>query len=238
MVQFVKEHLIYRFGISESITTDQGTMFTGEEFRSFAADFGIKLINSTPYYPQANDQVEPSNKVIISTLEKMMDNNPRVWHKILQEVLWAYRTTRRSSTGTNPFHLTYGHDVILPTEIISHSLRVVRQNCLTTADYSEAMVMELEQLEEDRIQAFNRMLVQYKKIHRAYNKRVKKKTFHEDREFDKWSPNWEGPFKVHKVLKGNSYWLYSLEGQPHRKFINGKYLKGYFPTIWERNPSV
>ncbi|XP_038679450.1 uncharacterized protein LOC119980728 [Tripterygium wilfordii] len=211
------------------------------------------LLVATDYFTKwANGQAETSNKVIISMLEKMMDDNSRVWHKILPEVLWAYRIKKRSSTNTSSFHLTYGHDAILPMEIVIPSLRVARQNSLTVEDYSEAMVMELEKVEEDRIQAFNRMLVQKKKISRAYNTWVKKKTFREgqlvwkailplgtkDREFSKWSPNWEGPFKVHKVLKGNSYWLCSLEGQPHRKFINSKYLREYFPTIWERNPSV
>ena len=54
-----------------------------------------------------------------------------------------------------------------------------------------------------------------------------------DRELGKWSPNWEGPFKVHQVLPGNAYWLSSLEGEPNKRFINGKYLKKYFPIIWE-----
>ena len=50
MVDFVKEHIIYRFGIPESITTDQGTMFTLEEFGTFADSMGIKLVNSSTYY--------------------------------------------------------------------------------------------------------------------------------------------------------------------------------------------
>ena len=48
-----------------------------------------------------------------------------------------------------------------------------------------------------------------------------------DKELGKWSPKWEGPFKVHQVLLG------SLEGEPHKRFIYGKYLKKYFPTMWE-----
>ena len=50
MVDFVKEHLVYRFGIPQMITTDQGTMFTSGEFDKFAVGMGIKVLNSSPYY--------------------------------------------------------------------------------------------------------------------------------------------------------------------------------------------
>ena len=54
-----------------------------------------------------------------------------------------------------------------------------------------------------------------------------------DIELGRWSPNWEGPFKVHQILPGNAYWLSTLEGELYKRFINGKYLKKYFPTMWE-----
>jgi transposase InsO family protein len=53
MVEFVKEHIIYRFGIPQTITTDQGA-HVSLEFREFAESMGIKLFNSSPYYAQAN----------------------------------------------------------------------------------------------------------------------------------------------------------------------------------------
>ena len=49
-VEFVKEHIVYRFGIPQTIMTDQGTMFTSGEFEEFAASMGIKLLNSSLYY--------------------------------------------------------------------------------------------------------------------------------------------------------------------------------------------
>ena len=54
MVDFIREHIVYHFEISQTITTDQGTMFTSEEFRDFTARMGIKLLNSPTYYAQAN----------------------------------------------------------------------------------------------------------------------------------------------------------------------------------------
>ena len=50
VIEFIKEHIVYRFGIPQSITTDQGKMFTSKEFEDFAASIGFKLINSSLYY--------------------------------------------------------------------------------------------------------------------------------------------------------------------------------------------
>jgi len=65
MIDFVKEHIVYRFGIPQTITTDQCTMFTLGEFDEFAIDIGIKVLNSSLYYAQANGQAEASNNGII-----------------------------------------------------------------------------------------------------------------------------------------------------------------------------
>jgi hypothetical protein len=47
VINFVKEHVIHRFGIPQTITTDGGSVFISEEFRKFATDMGIKLIRSS-----------------------------------------------------------------------------------------------------------------------------------------------------------------------------------------------
>ena len=73
MINFVREHIVYRFGIPQTITTDQGTMFTSKEFGDFAASMGIKLLNSSPYYAQANGQAETSNQIMIKLIKKKIE---------------------------------------------------------------------------------------------------------------------------------------------------------------------
>ena len=107
----------------------------------FAADYEIQLIKSTSIYAQANGQVEASNKVLIGILEKMLEENPKDWHMILSETLWANKTSKRSSTRVSPISLTYGQDAVLPMEVVVRFLRVSRQNDLTPQEYSEAMMM-------------------------------------------------------------------------------------------------
>jgi hypothetical protein len=87
LIEFVKEHIIYRFGIPQTITTDQGAQFVSLEFTEFAENMGIKL----PYYAQANGQAEASNKIMIKLIQKKIDQKPKRWHSVLNEALWAYR---------------------------------------------------------------------------------------------------------------------------------------------------
>ena len=128
VIQFIKEHIIHRFGIPQSITTGQGSMFTRDEMTYFSKDYDIQLIRSTPLYSQANGQVKASNKVLINIPKKMLKENPKDWHKILSETLWTYKTFKRDSIGLSLFSLTYGQDAVLPMEVVVHSLRVSKHN--------------------------------------------------------------------------------------------------------------
>ncbi|XP_028052434.1 uncharacterized protein LOC114256940 [Camellia sinensis] len=239
--------LINKFGLPQSITVDQGTMFNGDEIKGFATEYGIQILNSSPYYAQANGQAKATNKIVKNTLERMIEDNPRDWHNLLSEVLRAYRNSKRNSTGTTPYELVYGHDVVLPLEATVRSNRLARHLNIPMDEYAEAISIELQDLEEKRIMAFNHLIAQKKKVERSYNKKVKSKAFSEGElvwktiipiglkspEYGKWSPNWEGPFNIHKVLKGGAYHLVSIEGEPRRRVINGKYLKKYYPIMWE-----
>ncbi|KAK1614912.1 hypothetical protein QYE76_020429 [Lolium multiflorum] len=85
VVDFVREHVIHRFGIPQTITTDGGSVFVSKEFRKFCEDMGIKLIRSSPYYAQANGQAEASNKSLIKPIKRKIDEHPRRWHALMSD---------------------------------------------------------------------------------------------------------------------------------------------------------
>ena len=60
VIEFITKHIIHRFGIPQTLTTDQGTSFVSEEVREFAQLYKIKLLNSSSYYAQANGQAKSS----------------------------------------------------------------------------------------------------------------------------------------------------------------------------------
>lgn len=78
MIEFVQKHIVYRFGIPETITQNQGSVFVGKKMQEFIVETGFKLVTSTPYYAQANGQVEEANKVIISLIRKHVTKSQKI----------------------------------------------------------------------------------------------------------------------------------------------------------------
>jgi transposase InsO family protein len=54
VIEFITEHIIHRFDIPHTLTTDQGASFMSKEVREFAELYRINLLNSSPYYAHAN----------------------------------------------------------------------------------------------------------------------------------------------------------------------------------------
>nr|XP_023899446.1 uncharacterized protein LOC112011304 [Quercus suber] len=145
--KFVWKNIITRFGVPNTIISDNGLQFDSRAFRDFCGGLGIKNRYSTPSYPQGNDQAEAVNKVIVSGLKKRLEGTKGNWAEELPKVLWAYRTTPRRSTGETPFSLTYGAEAVIPAEVNLCSARVAGFN---HAQNDEMMVGYLDKVEEYR----------------------------------------------------------------------------------------
>jgi hypothetical protein len=117
VIGFIMEHIIHRFGIPQILTTDQGTSFVAKEVCDFVNPCGIKLLNSSPYYAQANGQAKSSNKTLVKLIKKNIEDNPKRWHEVLSEALWAHRISGHGATKVTPFDLVYGQEVVLPIDV-------------------------------------------------------------------------------------------------------------------------
>ena len=70
--------------------------------KELSAKLGFHHENSTPYYLQANGQVEAINKVLKTMLYRMVGDNKFNWHLTLFSALWAYRTLVKTTTSFTP----------------------------------------------------------------------------------------------------------------------------------------
>nr|XP_009801046.1 PREDICTED: uncharacterized protein LOC104246848 [Nicotiana sylvestris] len=164
--------------------------------------FQKRLITSTPYHPVANGQVESTNKVIINNLKKRLEESKGKWPEVLPGVLWAYRTTSKTSMGETPFSLVYGVEALIPVEIGESSTR-----------YTQAT-------EESNEEEMRKARLRYFKI----GDYVLKKVFISTRAANagKLSPNWEGPYKIRGIA------LETMDGKILPSSWNVVHLKKYY----------
>jgi transposase InsO family protein len=121
---FFFNHIITRFGVPHVIVTDHGSHFKNQMMSELHAKLGFLHENSSPYYPQANGQVEAINKVLKTMIQRMVWENKTSWHLQLFSTLWAYRTSVKTATGFTSFQLIYGLEVVLPIECKIPSLKL------------------------------------------------------------------------------------------------------------------
>ena len=93
--KFVWKKLVTRFGVPDSLVSDNGLQFDSRTFCEFCCDLGIMIRYSTSAYPQSNGQAKAVNKTILNGLKKKSDGVKGRWAEELPNVLWAYRTTPR-----------------------------------------------------------------------------------------------------------------------------------------------
>ena len=93
VVDFLFEEIFTHFGVPLEIVTNQGTQFTSNLVKAISEQYHIKHRKSSPCHPQANGQVESTNKVIDAILTKTVQLHHKYWVDRFLEALWAYRTT-------------------------------------------------------------------------------------------------------------------------------------------------
>ena len=124
---------------------------------------------------------------------------------------------------------------------------MAKQNDLFAVDYYNSMMDNIDEVTDKRMKALKEIEKDKLRVARAYNKKVKDKSFQvgdlvwktilplgmKSNKLCKWSPSCEGPYRVVKVIFGNFYMMETLQGDRLPRAINGKYLKKFYPNVWQ-----
>ena len=102
-----------RFGIPQTISSDQGRQFESSLFQNLTILFGIKHKRTTPFHPQANGKIERFHRSLKSAL-KCCDSNK--WTIALPTVLLGLRSSIIEGINKTPAEYVYGTALKLPGE--------------------------------------------------------------------------------------------------------------------------
>ena len=95
VIEFLKEHFS-RYGIPDTLITDNGPQFTSDEFRHFSRDWEFLHVSSSPHHYKSNGKVESAVKVAKPLLKKAQKDNKDPWLTILDQ-----RNTPSEVLGTS-----------------------------------------------------------------------------------------------------------------------------------------
>ncbi|GKF18020.1 hypothetical protein Tco_0062938 [Tanacetum coccineum] len=128
----------------------------------------------------------------------------------------------KSSNRDTPFSLTYGMEVVIPTEIGMPTFRTAE---VDVAENDEILEINLELLEEKREQAAIREAKSKRQMEKYYNPKVRNTSFKPGdlvywsneasrvEDTGKLGPKWEGPYEVTEALGKGSYKLKDRNGR-------------------------
>ncbi|CAL1387108.1 unnamed protein product [Linum trigynum] len=234
--KFLWLNILCRFSLPHTLIMDQGTQFTSEDLQAYCAQYGILLRYASVAYPQANGHAEAANKSILWGLKTRLGQAKGRWVEELPHVLWAHRTTYKTSTGETPYALTYGTDAVLPIEMELSSYRI---QAFHPDENQIELTHDVHLIEERREEALLRLAASKERIARYYNAKVRNRPIREGewvlrRNFKhipsqgKFTPQWEGPYKVRKVVGPNTVKLSLPDGQDMSRTWNTMHLRRYF----------
>ncbi|KAK3003044.1 hypothetical protein RJ639_018211 [Escallonia herrerae] len=213
---FFWKNFVCRFGVPRALVVDNGKQFDNNNFWTFCSNLSIDLRFTSVAHPQSNGQTENMNRNILQGLKKKLNEAKGAWVDELPKVLWAYRTTPHSVTGETPFSLCYGTEAMLPVEIGVPTIRALHFSELNN---NVGLRTNLDLVEEARTQAhFNEGDLVLRKLEVSNPKAAT----------GKLSPNWEGPYRVIKVLKTGAYALGTLSGESIPRTWNAENLHRYY----------
>ena len=171
-------------------------------------------------------------------LKKRLEGAKGRWAEELPNILWAYRTTPRRSTGETSFSLTYGAEAVIPAEI---NLCNAQVSGFSPAKNVELMVRQLDLLEKHRELVTIRLVEYQQKLAQRYNRDMRKREFsardlvlrkvvrnRRDVNARKLAPTWEGPYKVTAIIYVGSYYLEDLDERPLPQPWNAHNLKKFY----------
>ena len=221
------------------MVSDNGKQFDNLKFKNFCVELGIKNYYSSPAHPQSNGQAEVTVRTLKAALKTKLENRKGKWVYYLPEVLWVYRTTRKSVTQETLFALAFGTKVVTPVKVGLKSPRVEFAN---TEHIEESFCLNLDLLEEKREQALKRTKDYQRKAARYYDRKVKPNSFkpddlvhkkilptRKDPTHGKLGPNWEGPSIVSRIIRPDNYELQTKEGKTLHYSCNAEHLKRFYP---------
>ena len=142
--------MIYRHDIFRRLIVNGGPK-NKDLIAKLMTKYNIRRVVISAYHPQANGIVEVGHRAAADALAKTCKRpDKRDWMNHLPAVLWADRTTVKTSTGFTPYELEYLDRPVLPIELEISTWHILPWDQVhETAELVAMRARAVERREED-----------------------------------------------------------------------------------------
>ena len=102
------EQVFTMFGYPDTLVSDNGPQFTSTDFEFYLQTHNIKDQLTSPYWSQANGEIERFNNTITKTIKCTLTKG-KYWKEDFQQFLLMYRTTPHTTTSISPAQMLFHH---------------------------------------------------------------------------------------------------------------------------------
>ena len=118
VIKTFEREWISRYGVPETIITDQGLQFQSEKVTNFCSKMGIERCRTTAYHPQSNGKIERWHRAMKNSLRATSENAAHTWLESLPKILLSLRNCSKSNGSPSASQLTFGCQARLPGDFI------------------------------------------------------------------------------------------------------------------------
>nr|GEX69553.1 reverse transcriptase domain-containing protein [Tanacetum cinerariifolium] len=176
VVKFLKS-LFSQFGTPKALISDQGTHFCNDQFSRVMAKYGVTHRLSTAYHPQTSGQVEVTNRGLKRILERTVGENHASCSDKLEDALWAFCTTFKTSIGCTPYRLVYEKACHLPLELEHKAYWALKHANFDLKTAGDHRKLKLNELNELRDQAYENSLIYKERTKKLHDDKIKNRIF-------------------------------------------------------------
>ena len=109
LVEVILDVIVWYDGLSNSIVSDRGSLFTSKFWSLLYHFFGIKRKLSTAFHPQTNGQTKCWNSTMEAYLRVFVNLEQNNLAKLLPMAEFDYNNAKNTSTSHTPFELNCGY---------------------------------------------------------------------------------------------------------------------------------
>nr|GEZ13618.1 reverse transcriptase domain-containing protein [Tanacetum cinerariifolium] len=176
--------------------------------------------------------------------------NRALWSDKLEDALWVFRTTYKTSIGCTPYRLVYGKACHLPHEIEHKAYWALKHTNFDLRIAGDHRKLQLNELSELRDQAYENSLIYKERTKKLYDGKIKNRIFNVGDQVllfnsrlkifsRKLKSRWSGPFTIAKIYPYGTAKLIHPDGcnfkvNFHRlKHYHGdlRFSRDYLPKI-------